>query len=195
MKKILSVVMLAMLWCGYAEAVPMLFSAQLSGAAENPPNISGGTGSALVTYDPILHYLTIDIDFTGLTGVTTASHIHCCTDAPGNIGVATPTPSFPGFPAGVVSGMYDIILDLTQTTSFNPSFVSAQGGTLAAAEQALIDGLGAGRAYLNIHTVAATGGEIRGFFQPVASVPEPVAIALLTIGLGGFLLARRKQLA
>jgi hypothetical protein len=41
--------------------------------------------------------------------------------------------------------------------------VTANGGTTAGAEAALLAGLEAGQAYLNIHTTMFPGGEIRGF--------------------------------
>jgi hypothetical protein len=44
-----------------------------------------------------------------------------------------------------------------------------------------------GKAYLNIHTRAFPGGEIRGFFN---QVPEPGTLALLALG-AACLFARR----
>jgi len=54
-------------------------------------------------------------------------------------------------------------LDLTQASSWNPAFVTANGGTVGGAEAALAAGLNAGHAYLNIHTTMFPGGEISGF--------------------------------
>src|SRR6516162_4915904 len=90
--------------------------------------------------------------------------------------VATTVPAFPGFPIGVSSGAYDHVLDLTSVASYNPMFVTAQGG-VAAAEAALIKGIVNGETYLNIHTTTNPGGEIRGFL--VAS-PTPAQLSLLT---------------
>jgi hypothetical protein len=73
-----------------------------------------------------------------------------------------------GFPTGVQSGTFSITLDLTQSSSYNPSFITASGGTVAAAEAALTSGIAAGQTYLNIHTNVFPGGEIRGQLQPVA---------------------------
>jgi hypothetical protein len=50
---------------------------------------------------------------------------------------------------------------------------------LAGAEAALALGLAEGKAYLNIHTSFAPGGEIRGFLN---EVPEPASLALLGVG-------------
>jgi hypothetical protein len=52
---------------------------------------------------------------------------------------------------------------MTSAASYNPAFVTANGGTTAGAEAALLAGLEAGQAYLNIHTTMFPGGEIRGF--------------------------------
>jgi hypothetical protein len=95
---------------------------------------------------------------------TTASHIHCCVTPPGNAGVATATPTFPGLPFGVTAGTYSQTFDVTAAGSCNSAFVTANGG-VPGAETALPAGLRAGQAYLNIHTTAHPGGEIRGFLQ------------------------------
>ena len=105
--------------------------------------------------------------------------------------MATTTPTFPGFPAGVTSGTYDppAPFDLTLATSFNAAFITASGGTVLQARNALITGLVAGDAYFNIHTSQFPQGEIRGFL-----VPEPGIIALLALALGAaFAVTRRRR--
>lgn len=162
-----------------AAAAVITLNAWLSGGAENPPNASPGTGLATVIYDSDAHTLAVSAAFAGLLGTTTAAHIHCCVDAPGNVGVATQVPSFVGFPLGVMAGSFDNVYDLTLASSWNPAFVTANGGTPAGAEAALAAGLLAGRAYFNIHTNLFPAGEIRGFLQ----VEEPQSIALAGLGL------------
>jgi hypothetical protein len=143
--------------------------------------------------------LSVDVSFSGLLGTTTASHIHCCVAAPGNVGVATTTPTFPGFPLGVTSGTYSHTLDLTQASSFNPAFVTANGGTTAGAEAALANGFAGGTAYLNVHTTVVPGGEIRSFLAaapaanaaiPSLSLPGLGLLAMLVAGAGMFILRR-----
>ena len=155
------------------------YSAVLSGANESPVVVTAGTGFTTVSYDSILHALTIDVTFSGLTGLTTASHIHCCTP-PANVGVATTTPTFAGFPLNVTSGTYHNVLDLTQASSWNPAFITANGGTTASAEAFFGAGFINGQSYLNIHSTFAPGGEIRGLLTP-----EPATLTLV----GGSLLA------
>jgi hypothetical protein len=167
-----------------ANATPIIYTATLSGAAEAPPNASPGTGSATVVYNDALHTLRVDFTFSGLTGTTTASHIHAATAAPGvgTAGVATQLPTFSGFPLGVTAGSYLSTLDMTLASSYNPAYVTAHGGTAGSAEVALAQALADGKAYLNIHTTFAPGGEIRGFLEPV---PEPASLILFGTGIAG----------
>jgi hypothetical protein len=102
--------------------------------------------------------------------------------------VATTIPSFAGFPLGVTSGTFSSILDLTLASSYNPAYVTANGGTTAGAEAALASALATGQAYWNIHTQNFGNGEIRGF---AVETPEPVALTLVGIGIGAIAARRR----
>ena len=160
-----ALVAMAALWlqAAPAHAIPITFVASLNGANEIPPVVTPGTGQATVVLDPTANTLRVEVTFSNLTSGTTASHIHCCVPSglPGNLLVATTTPTFPGFPLGVTSGTYDNTLDLTLASSYNPAFVTDEGG-VPQAEAALIAALESGANYLNIHTVNNPGGEIRG---------------------------------
>ena len=145
-----------------ATANQQVYTTLLSGSAENPTNASLGGGAGVVTFDLDLLTMRVQTTFAGLSGNVTASHIHCCVAAPGNVGVATMTPTFTGFPLGASFGSYDHTFDMTLASSYNPSFITANGGTVSSAFSALLAGLGAGKAYLNIHSTFAPGGEIRG---------------------------------
>lgn len=160
-----------------ASATLFSYQAFLDGPSENPPNGSPATGYATADYDDVAHTLALNMSWSGLTGPTTASHIHAATASPGTgpAGVATTTPYFAGFPIGVTSGTYAATLDLTLASSYNPSYVTANGGTTASAEAALVAAIAADKAYLNIHSQTFPGGEIRGFFIPV---PEPCSFGL-----------------
>jgi hypothetical protein len=80
--------------------------------------------------------------------------------------------------------------DMTQAATWNPAFITANGGTAAGAEAALVAGAAAGQVYLNIHTTFAPGGEIRGF---LVAVPEPGTLAFGVIGLAGIALIGRAR--
>lgn len=179
-----------------SHATIIQYAANLSGPNEDPPNASPGVGFATVTIDDVANTMHVQVTFSGLLGNTTAAHIHCCTANPltKTAGVATTTPNFAGFPLGVTSGIYDNILDTTLSSSYNPSFVTAHGGTTAGAEAFLFNGISLDESYFNIHTTVVDSGEIRGFLTQVSGqVPEPTTLALLSFGLVGLGWSRLKK--
>jgi len=167
-----------------ADATPITFTANLIGANEVPPSGSPGSGHATVVLDPVANTLHVDVTFSGLEAGTTMSHIHCCLASPGatgiNVGVATTTPTFPGFPLGVTAGTYTHDFSLLDPGTYNPAFVTLEGGTILSARNALVAGIEADETYLNIHTTLFPNGEIRGFL-----VPEASTLLLLSSGLAG----------
>jgi hypothetical protein len=180
--------------CYLSASTIIIYQASLTGPNESPTNLSPGIGTALVTIDTLLHTMQVQVSFSGLTGTTMASHIHSPTPTPGTgtAGVATTTPTFTAFPLGVTSGTYDHTFDLTLASSYNPAFVTANGGTTAGAEAALLAGLAADDAYLNIHSSTFQGGEIRGF---LLAIPEPATMGLTGLALAGLIFAQRRRIS
>ena len=162
-----------------AFADSIIYTADLTGANESPATASPATGFAEVTIDTVAQTMLVDVTFSGLVANDTAAHIHCCVAPGGNAGVATVVPFFTGFPIGVTSGTYDHLFDLTDPGTYNPAFITANGGTVAGAEGTLLAGLASDEAYLNIHSTTYPGGEIRGF---LVATPEPGTESLLLLG-------------
>jgi hypothetical protein len=189
MKRVLSVLALA----AAALAIPayaQTYHADASGPEESPPN--GSPGTSMVTIDIAGSTLMVDMSFRDLVGTASAAHIHCCTaDAfTGTSAIAMP---FTDFPTGGHTGDYTKAIPLYESTSYDPEFLKAHGGTAKGAATALVDGINANEAYVNIHTSEFPGGEIRGFVV-AAPVPEPAEWGMMAGGLAGLLwMGRRKR--
>jgi hypothetical protein len=109
------------------------FRATLSAAAEVPSNASPGTGTLEATFDKGSSVLKWRVTYSGLTGPATMAHFH--------------GPAMPGANAGVV-------------VPFPSAASPAEGSATLTAAQ--IADLTAGKWYVNVHTAANPGGEIRG---------------------------------
>jgi hypothetical protein len=124
----------------HSQAATTTFKADLKGSTEVPPNSTGGTGSVTVTYDPASKKLSWNGTYSGLTGPATAAHVH--------------GPAEPGKNAGVVLWISD------HDTKAHP-FPSPFEGSATLTDAQASD-LNSGLYYVNIHTAANPGGELRG---------------------------------
>ena len=186
---------LAMFATPAAFADTLYYRATMSGPAEADPNASPGYGVAFFIVDDVALTMNMSVPFFDLLGTTTAAHIHCCTANPlmGAAGVATTTPTFPDFPSGVTTGLYERTFSLADAAFFNPAYITANGGTVDSARAAFLTGLAGNQSYFNIHTSQYPGGEIRGFLV-AAPIPEPSSWAMLALGIGALgLLGRRRR--
>ena len=111
-----------------------IYEATLGGAQEVPPANTRGTGTAEIQLNTNTNVLSWKVTYTGLSGPATAAHIHGPAGPGANAGVVIP---FQNTGASPIAG---------QTT-----ITPAQYGDLAA-----------GLWYVNVHTAANPGGEIRG---------------------------------
>jgi hypothetical protein len=162
----------------------------MSGSGESPPNASTASGTALVALDLDVITMRVQASFTGLSGGATAAQVLTTTPLTGTAGVLSLNPTLPGFPLGVTSGSYDQTIDLTQASGYTPEFITASGGTVSDALNALIFGMADGKTYFEIDSSAFPGGEIRGFLTPA---PEPGAASLLLASGGAAMLMRRRR--
>lgn len=175
--------LLLLLFAGMSySSMGQVYWASLSGPAEATPNNSPGTGRALVTIDAVANTMRVQATFSGLVAGVTASHIHAATAVAGTgtAGVATSVPTFTGFPSGVTAGTYDRTFDMLLSSSYNPSYITNNGGSPATAWIALKAAIAAGKSYLNVHSTSFPGGEIRGFLIacPAINISIPDAFAL-----------------
>jgi len=141
----------------FKEGSSSVISITLSGSQEVPPNVSTGLGMLTGTYTDATNTLNINLSFTGLTGPTTAAHLHGPAVPGVNAGIQI---GFTGFPAGVTSGSYANSYVLT-----------------AAQETDLLAGLW----YVNVHSTLFPGGEIRGQIKEGTLPSTPPAVCNISL--------------
>ena len=117
------------------------YKAELYAANEVPPVSGAGKGTAMLTLDPTTKQLSWTVKFSDLSGPATAAHIHGPAAVGANAGVAIPFDNVPKAASGEIKGS-KVLTD------------------------AQIADLDAGKFYVNIHTEANKGGEIRGQVRP-----------------------------
>ena len=67
---------LGLAWAGLAQAAPISFSVELTGAQQVPPVQTAATGKADLTYDPPTRMVTWSVAYSGLSSPATMAHFH-----------------------------------------------------------------------------------------------------------------------
>ncbi len=125
--------------CGTVQpSTSTALKAKLSGANEVPANASAGSGMLDASLDKQTNVLTWTVTYVGLSGPVRAGHFH--------------GPAAAGANAGVALG-------------FSGSLESPIKGS-ATLTPAQVADLMAGKWYVNLHTAASPGGEVRGQVMP-----------------------------
>ncbi|MGA7824449.1 MAG: CHRD domain-containing protein [Steroidobacteraceae bacterium] len=122
-------------------AASQAFEVTLTGAQQVPPVDTAGKGTAKLTYDPATRVVHWTITYEGLSGAVTMAHFH--------------GPAEPGKNAGV-----QVWLAKQGSAVQSP----IRGHATLTPDQA--KQFEAGEWYVNLHTKAHPGGEIRGQVVP-----------------------------
>lgn len=122
------------------------FTAVLTGGQEVPANDSNAFGVAFMTFDETTDMLNFSLTYTDekLTGTEVAAHFHA--------------PAIPGVAAPVVFGLVN-----PGVFNLGSPKVGSVGPFSEQQKRDLMEGL----FYINVHTTAFPGGEIRGQVLPV----------------------------
>lgn len=131
-------------WSVASKAAPESFKVSLTGAQQVPPVETSGSGTADLTYDPATRMVTWSITYSGLSAPATMAHFH-------------------GPAAAGKNGPVTIWLSNKGTPPASP----IKGEAALTPEQAAQ--FTAGDWYINVHTSAHPGGEIRGQVMPPKS--------------------------
>jgi len=133
-----------MTWAAPSQAAPQSFKVTLTGAQQVPPVQTSATGTADLSYDPATRVVTWSVTYSRLSGPATMAHFH-------------------GPAAAGKNGPPVIWLTEKGKPVENP----IKGEATLTPEQA--QQFSAGEWYINVHTQANPGGEVRGQVVPPKS--------------------------
>jgi hypothetical protein len=149
-RRVLLAAALSAAFVSAASAATVSYSAKLSGRSEIPKTDSKGTGRFQATFDTQTKALNYTLTFDNLSGPATAAHIH---------GPATRAQS-----AGVVAPLGDK----------NPTSPITGSVTLTDDQAKFLQ---SSKLYVNVHTAANPGGEIRGQIVGMHAKKRPAPVA------------------
>lgn len=165
-----------------AGAATKVYTFNLDGAQEVPANSSPAAGSAQITVDDTLDTITFSLAAFDLQGTFAAAHIHGTAPVGVNAGDIFNLVTTADYSGPVLAGVFPIpnshlLFGADKATTWADD-INAQPWLF----------------YVNLHTSAFPGGEIRGQLAPV---PEASTYAMMLGGLGlvGFMAARRRRSA
>lgn len=133
-----------MTWAAPSHAAPQSFKVALTGAQQVPPVQTSATATADLSYDPATRVVTWSVTYSGLSGPATMAHFH----GPAAAGKNGPP-----------------VIWLTEKGK--PAGSPIKGQATLTPEQA--QQFSAGEWYINVHTQANPGGEVRGQVVPPKS--------------------------
>lgn len=157
------------------------FVARLSGGQENPPVSTTGSGTGSFSLNDSRAGLNYDITYINMSGAITAGHFHVADS--GRNGPVVRGIASAGTASATISGVW-LNTDSSPLTS------------------ALVESLLTGRAYVNFHTSANPGGEIRGqvqlatgigFTSKLSGSQENPPVATSAAGTGSVVLNPRRD--
>jgi hypothetical protein len=129
--------------CETAPQKMVEMKAAMTGPAEVPPTNSQGQGFAFINFDDTTKAISWKIYFSGLSAPATAAHFHGPSEPDANAGVVIPLVPQGTQPSSPITG--------------SATLTPAQANQLMA-----------GKWYVNVHSQASPGGEIRGQVLPEA---------------------------
>jgi hypothetical protein len=134
-RRVLLAAVLSAAFVSAASAATVSYTAHLSGRSEVPKIDSKGKGKLDATFDTQSKVFTYTLTFDGLSGPAAAAHIHGPANRAQTAGVVAPLGD--KNPTSPVSGMVTLTDDQVKMLRSN-------------------------KLYVNVHTAANPGGEIRG---------------------------------